>query len=393
MAVKGVFASDQNIQGTRKGDFAGALLKIDPTGNAPLLALSSGMESIDASDTVVTWFEENHLSGRINVTNNAGTGVSLVVDDVTQSVAGAIYLSEASGEHVFVTGVDDATKTLTVIRGFAGTTATAIDGSVTPKPIQKLGTAYEEGSAKPTSVANLGYPRFNYMQLFRNPWDVTGTARAVEYYTGNIVAKNQRDASLMHAEDIERSMWFARKSYGVKNNKPFRTMDGVQAQITTNVQAAGATTQQFDITNFLQTVFERNIKGKPNERIAFCGNDVVKVVNQIAQKDGVMNLQPGQTDFGMKIMQWLTPFGTITLMTHPLFVENPTWTKDLHVLHPGAVRLRWLRRTHEDRNDRDGTRAGADADFGVFTSELCIEYRAERTGGRMTGFTAGAAQT
>ena len=44
MAVKGVFASDQNIQGTRRGDFAGALLRVMPTGTAQLLALSAGME-------------------------------------------------------------------------------------------------------------------------------------------------------------------------------------------------------------------------------------------------------------------------------------------------------------------------------------------------------------
>ena len=73
MAVKGVFASDQGIQGDRKGDFAAALLQVNPTGTAPLLALSSGMESADAADTVVIWFEENHISGRINLTNNAFT--------------------------------------------------------------------------------------------------------------------------------------------------------------------------------------------------------------------------------------------------------------------------------------------------------------------------------
>ena len=72
-------------------------------------------------------------------------------------------------------------------------------------------------------------------------------------------------------------------------------------------------------------------------------------------------------------------------MTHPLFNESPVWTKDLHVLHPGAIRTRWLRKTHHDGYDGDGRRAGRDADYGVFTSELCIEYMSEKTGGRYTG--------
>ncbi len=388
MAVKGVFASDQGIQGDRKGDFASALLKIDPTGSAQLFALSSGMESKDAMDTVVTWFEENHISGRINVTNNATTGTTWTVDDATHVVPGQIFMIEASGEYGFVTAVSG--NDLTVVRGFAGTTNGSINGSVTPVPIQRIATAHEEGSAKPTAVANLGYPRFNYMQIFRNAWDVTGTARAVEFHTGNLVAKNKRDAALFHAEDIERALWFGRKSIGVKNTQPFRTMDGVLTQITTNVTTQGNDTTQEELNLFFQDVFSYNIKGKPNERIAFCGNTVISTINAIAHLDGVNNLSPGQTEFGFKVTKWMTPFGDLSLMTHPLFNESPLWTKNLYVLHPGAVRLRWLRRTHEDNNDKDGSRAGADADFGVMTSELSIEYKAERTGGKFTGIDTAA---
>lgn len=383
MAVKGVFASDQGIVGERKGDFAGSLLQIMPTGSAPLLALSAGMESAPAMDTVINWFEENHLSGRINVTNNATTGPTFVVDDASFAVVGTIFLVEATGEHVFVSGVSGTT--LTVQRGFAGTTNTTINGSSTPVPIQRLGTAYEEGSSKPISTANLGYPRYNYCEIFRNPWDVTGTARAVEWYTGDKVAKNKRDAATFHAEDIERAMWFHRRSIGVVNNKPFRTMNGVVAQITTNVETQSSNVSVGELDDFLLAVFNRNIKGKPNERIAFCGNTVVSVINKLALNFGVMNMEPGATEFGFKVTKWLTPYGDISLMTHPLFNESPLWTKDLHLLHPGALRTRWLRKTHEDRNDRDGTRAGVDADYGVFTSELTVEYKAEITGGRFTG--------
>ncbi len=388
MAVKGVFASDQGIQGDRKGDFASALLRVNPTGTAPLLALSSGMESAGAADTAVTWFEENHISGRINVTNNAGTAATLTVDDVSIVVPGAIFLVEASAEYVFVQSISG--NDLTVIRAFAGTTVAAIDGSGTPKPIQRIATAHEEGSAKPTAIANLGFPRFNYMEIFRNAWDVTGTARHVEFHTGNLVAKNKRDAGFFHGEDIERALWFGRKSIGVKNGKPFRTMDGVLAQITTNVTSQTTNTKQEDLNAHWEAVFARNIKGKPNERIVFCGNTVIRIINEIAHLDGVNNLSPGQTEFGFKVTKWMTPFGDLSLMTHPLFNESPLWTKDMHTLHPGAMRMRWLRRTNEDTNDRDGTRAGADADFGVFTSELTVEYRAELTGGKYTGIDTAA---
>jgi hypothetical protein len=388
MAVKGVFTSDAGIVGDRKGDFASSLLRVMPTGSAQLLALSSGMESHPAMDPVVTWFEENHISGRINATNSAGTGSTVIVSDASFVIAGSVFLVEASGEHIFINSVSGST--LTVTRGFAGTTITSFDGSSTPVPIQRIGTAFEEASSRPTGVANLGYPRYNFVQIFRNAWDVSGTARQVQFYTGDVVAKNQADAGFFHAEDIERALWFSKRSVGHLNTKPFRTMDGIDSQITVNVEAATTPVSYVDLRNFLEAVFARNIKGKPNERIAFCGNTVLGVIDTLAMTFGVMNLKPGATEFGMKVTKWMTPFGDISLMTHPLFNESPLWTKDLYVLHPGAIRMRWLRRTKHDPYDRDGSRAGVDADFGVYTSELCIEYKADATGGKYTGIDTAA---
>lgn len=386
MAVKGIFASDQNIQASRKGDFESALLQVEPTGNSPLLALSSGMETKDASDTVVTWFEENHITGRSQVTNSAGTGTSLVLSDASSFVAGVILMHEASGELVYIESISGSTATVT--RAFGGGTIATIAAN---DYMQRIMNAHEEGSARPTAVANLGFPRFNYCGTFRNAWDVTGTAKAIDYHTGDLVAKNKRDAAMFHAEDIERGMIWSKKSIGTLNGRPFRTMDGITTQIVTHKQAQGANVSWDIFDLFLQGIFEKNIKGKPNERIAFCGNGVISVLQKIMRLNSTMNIEADQTDFGLRFNRWITPYGNLSLMTHPLFTENPTFTQNLLVLHPGAVRTRWLRRTSEDNYDKDGTRAGVDADFGVITSEMCVEYRAEATGGYFTGINTAAA--
>lgn len=391
MAVKGVFASYQNITSNRRGDFASALLQTAPTGSAPLLALSSGMPSRDAMDTVITWFEEDHLQGRVNITNNAGTGTSIIVDDASAVVAGQVYMIEASGEYVYVESV--SSTTLTVTRAIGGSVAaTAVDGSSTVKPMQRISTAVEEGSSRPTAYANLGFPRFNYMQIFRHAWNVTGTAAAVQFYTGDIVAKNRADAASFHAEDIERSMIWGVKAIGQLNGQPWRMMDGIKAQLLTNGgYAQSSTTKWTDLRAFLQAIFSINIKGQPNERIAFCGNTVLATIEDMARLDSKIEIYPGQTDFGMEIMKMRTPFGSITLMSHPLMVENPRFTKDLIVLHPAAIETRWLRRTRQDNYNSDGTRAGVDADFGVITSEMSVSYKAEKTGGYYTGISTAAA--
>lgn len=387
MSVPGVFASDSGIQSDRKGDFAGALLQTMPTGSATLFALTSGMNSMGAGDVLVTWFEENHISGRVSATagyNSSAT--TIVVSDGSSYIPGTILMVEESGEYLYVTAI--AGNSLTVVRGFAGTTAASITQD---KFVQRIGTAHEEGSSKPRAVANIGYPVFNYMQIFRNAWNVTGTARAVTFHTGDRVAKNKLDASNFHAEDIERSLLFGRKGIGHKNGEPFRMMDGVLSFIKTNVTAAGVTTNYDQLDTFLEGVFARNIKGKPNERIAFGGNGSLQVLNTIARIEGDINITTGQTDFGLAVTKWVTPYGTISLMTHPLLTESPLWTKDMYVLHPGAITTRYLRRTTHDENEGDGTRAGNDQDFGVYTTEMSVMYQGEMTGGKLTGLTKGAA--
>lgn len=387
-AVKGVFASDSGIVGDPKGDFAAALLVEQPTGSAPLFALSSGMESEPATDTVINWFEETHLAGRTTL-NEAVDGSETGIDVVDASflVAGCICLIESTGEYVYVISVSG--NTLTVERGFAGSTVSA--AGLTGDGIQRIGTAHEEGSAKPVAVANVGAPKYNYLQIFRATWNLTGTAQAIEYYTGAKKAKNRRDASILHAEDIERSLWFGRRTAGSVSGMPFRTMNGLDPQVTTNVTAAGATTNWSQVDTFLQAIFAKNMKGKPNERIAFCGNGALAVINAIARIEGTIQIAVGATEFGLAVNRWITPYGNISLMTHPLFTENPLWTKDIRVLHPGAMKIRWLRRTNEDAYDKDGARAGADADYGVFTSELSMMYPLEKTAGRLTGLTLGVA--
>lgn len=388
MAVAGIFASDANIPGSRRGDFAAGILQTMPTGSAPLLALTSGMASADARDTVVTWFEENHIGGREAVTSVNGDGDAAVIDvaDASHYVTGTILINQNTGEYLLINTI--TANQLNLTRAFAGTSATTI---TTSHFFQRIGTAHREASARPTAVANLGFPRFNYVQIFRNAWDVSGTAAAVEYHTGGLVAKNQADAAGFHAEDIERSLIHGKKHIGVANGEPFRMMDGINSQIVTNVSSAGSTTDWAELQAFFQTTFEKNIKGKPNERIAFCGNNTLAVINEIGVRTSQLNIEVGQTDFGMNITKLITPFGNISLMTHPLMVENAVWTKELYVYHPGAIRTRWLRRTFLDNYDKDGTRAGIDADFGVFTSELSCEYRAELTGHIITGFTAAVA--
>lgn len=374
--IQGIFASNQGIVGDRVGDFSSAILRYQPTGTALLLALTSGMNKASAGDTVFTWFEDSHQAGRA-ATASGGTTTTVVVDDGSFYIPGTVLMVEETGEHMLVTAV--AGNSLTVIRGLAGTTITSITNAM---HVQQIGNAHEEASGMPTAVTQQGAPRLNYVQIFRNSWAISGTAKAVQYRTGSKLAKNKKECASFHAEDMERAFMWGRKHIGTLNGKQFRMTDGVKAQIENYggvVESAtdGTTPGNYSralFEDFIRRVFATNIKGQPNERIALGGDNVLAVLNQMTMLDGTYNISAGETKVGIMVTTIQTPFGTLKLMTHPLMNENPVWQKELYVMHPGAIRKRVLRETNEEGYDENGKRIqGKDADEGVITTEAGIE--------------------
>lgn len=396
MAVQGIFASNQGIVGERVGDFSSAVLMIDPTGNAPLLGLTSGMPKEGASDTTFTWTEDSHEPGR-QACVSGGTGTTVVVADGSFYVPNTILMVEETGEHLFVTAA--AGNSLTVIRGLAGTSIVSITSS---HHVQKIGNAFEEASSMPTPVTQQGAPRFNFTQIWRNGWAISGTAKAVKFHTGSKLAYNKQMCATYHAEDIERSFIWGRKALTTLNGKQFRVTDGILTQIeqyggkvvSAATGSVAGNLSRGDLEAFIQEVFAFNVRGQPNERIAFIGSNALAVINRMAFLDGTYNFTQGETKLGIKITEVTTPFGTLKLMTHALMNENPVWTNEMYVLHPGGIKKRMLRDTFPENYDKSGNGVqGKDADEGAMTTEGGIQVGAARVMGIMRNIKKAVATT
>lgn len=383
MAIQGIFASNDGMVGDRTGDFANAILEINPTGTALLLALTSGMPKAGAADTVFTWFEDSHISGRANIVSG-GTTTTVVVNDGSFYIPGTVLLVEETGERLLVTAT--VGNSLTVLRGIGGTTITSVTNVM---HVQEIGNAHEEGSGIPVARSQQGHPRMNYTQIFRDAWAITGTAKAVNFRTGSKLAKNKRDCAMYHAEGMERAFIWGVKHVSVLNGNQFRMTDGVIKQIEDNgghvLSAAsddggGPTAGElsmFDLQAWMQDLFSTNVKGQPNERIVLGGNMVLQAIQRMVTLDSTYNIGVGETKYGIKVTTITTPFGDLKFMTHPLMNENPTFTHEAYALHPGAIRRRVLRDTFEEGYDKNGLRIdGKDADQGVITTEVGIEVGA-----------------
>lgn len=400
MAIPGIFASNDGMVGDRTGDFANAVLVTNPTGTALLLALTSGMPKAGAADTVFTWFEDAHISGRSAVVSG-GTTTTVVVADGSFYVPGTVLMVESTGERMLVTAVSG--NSLTVIRGMGGTTVVSVGNT---HFVQEIGNAHEEGSGVPVAVSQQGHPRFNYTQIFRNSWAITGTAKVINFRTGNKAAKNKRDCAMYHAEAMERAFLWGVKHVGVLNGNQFRMTDGVLKQIADyggKVLSAATDSgsgpvagelSMVDLQEWMRDIFSTNVKGQPNERIVLGGDMVLAAINRMTILDSTYNISVGETKVGIEVTTVTTPFGKLKFMTHPLMNENPTWQHEAYVLHPGGIRRRVLRDTFEEGYDKNGLRLdGKDADQGVITTEAGIEVGAASTMGILRNVQKGVAST
>jgi len=389
MAIKGIFVSDAGALSERNTGLSSVILREQRGYGVPFFALSSGMGSEDATGPLISWYEDNMSSSRTIIQAAPDpVGNMLIVEDASWLTENMTLMIEQTGEHILVLAITG--NTLTVQRGIAQTPVLPIAlGGGTEVGLQLLGTAFEEGSERPTSLASNPYPRTNQTQIFRNSWDITRTAQVTQYRFGDRQARNKAEAAMYHAEQIERTLIFGKSHFGHVNNRPFRMMDGMMAQMRTNFFAApaGGLTRR-SLEDYIERLFSKNIQGMANERITFCGNVAVRALNEIVRRYTEYEIVPMANEYGLRVLKYVTPFGDLTLMIHPMFNENPVWQSYMWSFHPGAPKMVWLSRTFHQDGDENGRASNLrDATAGVFTSELTIKYPVEQTAALMDGIT------
>jgi hypothetical protein len=118
--------------------------------------------------------------------------------------------------------------------------------------------------------------------------------------------------------------------------------------------------------------------GEPN-KVAFCGSGALLGIQRLAQVAGHMNITPMTTAFGIQVLRWITPFGTVDLRTHPLFTQDPQLRNDMVILEPKSVVWRPLVNNGENRDTHfipsgpKGSNNGKDATEEEFLTEATIE--------------------
>lgn len=351
------------------------LLQQDPNGTAALTAITSMMGSETTDDYHYHWFSQAFPSMGGTVTGvytdvalssaYAGSGVA---DDVVYVKAAASVVKEfAPGHQVILQDASDPDVDVVgkvVSRHENGANSyvavkllEADDNSDNGNDLQDCDTIRIAGSINPQggesreAVNEEATEYDNYTQIFRTSLDITGTAEATKLRIGDAYQLEKREKLKKHGREMEMA-WI----HGIPtsntgtNDQPETTTAGILYWIKTYASnnvfnykfdstysgASWLTSGETWFDNSLEVVFRYG----EQEKMAIAGSGAILGLNRLAKSSGQIQLRPMSASYGLKVMEWITPFGTIYLKTHPLFSYYSSTRNRILVLEPKNIKYR-----------------------------------------------------
>lgn len=374
--IPGIFSSQGGINAERLDSFNSKLFRSQLAGTAPIFALSSGSAQFQLTSKIHYWFMKQPYSSKLIASAAAdNSATSITVDKGAVVEPSSVIMNTKTNEYMFVSAVSG--NTLTVVRGFAESTAAAVTQN---DELLYLGTAKKEGSLAPNPKYRRGVPRMNYSQIFRNGWGTTRTAEHIKFITGNKATENKEDAVSMHAQDIEMALLLGRKSLNqVDSSEVLSTMDGLTSIVKNNTALAAAATLD-SIQEWMYSNFETCPEGVPNERVVMTSLNVLYILNKLIREAGSSYYPIGTATkvYGLDVYALQLPgMQEVKILAHPLFSQTESLSKSMLIYHPGLIKIGYM----TDAEIKDATPVGMDGQANVITSELTLEYADENTGG------------
>jgi hypothetical protein len=392
-AVAGLRATGDYGTDERPKNFREMILFRNPTGNAPMYALTSRAKKRTVDDPEFSWWDEPNGNVRLQVNGEvAAAGTLITVDSsdpdasnaarqwglATHLKPGDILQVEKTetatydNELIRVTAVLSSTQFM-VSRGVAGSSAATItDDSF----LTLMGSAYAEGTAAPAPVSRNPIKYSNYTQIFKDTYELTGTADATRTRTGVPWSNDKKRKTFDHSRAIEWSMLFGQKFEGTgENGKPLRYMAGMREFIPASRTTifANNTTPVFQMLDAIYPVFDYET-GAGDERIAFCGNGALNALNKVVQADSntEINYTGPVKVFGMEFMEFRMPQGRLLLKTHPLMNQHGRYTNSMFVLDFDSIQYVALK-GRDTKSKDDVQTKDEDVRRGFYQTECSLE--------------------
>lgn len=429
MAFLGMRGNGDWVTDQRPKNWREAILFRYPNGSMPLTAIMSKMSSERTTDPEFNWWTKSLATQSATITGvytDSGLSVAYVsggvsgdnlffkmsAADVTQWRTGHVGLfRDASDLTVDVVGIvvgrvsNGASSYIQVELIETDDNSTAGDLSDCDTALI-IGNANAEGAAMPDSIAYDPTKWYNYTQIFRTPLEMTRTAMQTRLRTNEQYKEAKREALELHGIEQEKAYIFGVSSERTgTNGKPERTTlglipaikggytgsaassAGIVSNFVTDTASAGQTWLQGG-EEWLDTKLELIFRKGSNEKLAFCGSGALLGINRLVKNGGTFDYSPATESYGIKVIKWVTAFGVINIMTHPLFSYEDTTRNAMVVFEPKDIKFRYVQDTMFKADDqvKKGGWTSRDGIKEEYLTEGGMEYHHPDGWGYLYGF-------
>src|SRR6266576_27100 len=335
----------------RPKNFREGILRFNPNGTAPIYALTSKAGSKTVDDPEYAWWCEGNVLTRLQI-NGAlvSTDTLISVDTLDPTITtlsanlgtatnlknGDLLLVEPLADNATfnheLLEVDNVLSDtqFTARRGAGGTTAASIADN---QFLTVIGSAYAEGTGVPRAVSRNPIKNNNFIQIFKDTYELTGTADNTNTRTNNGYSEDKKRKSFKHASDIEWTTMFGRKAETTGDNgKPKRFSGGLREFIPpANVTVFSSAVTPSTFMDAIAPVFDFDT-GAGDQRIGFAGNLALIELSKIFANEVVYNVTGTVKNYGMDFQEFRMPNGTLMLKSHPLLSRHGLYRKSMFIL-------------------------------------------------------------
>jgi len=342
-------------------DYRSAISVLTPNGTAPLQAVLGRIPSEATTSYRFEWFDEVMPTRSVNVTQYASLDVytdAALSDDydagddvaagtVVYVTVGSTFIDEVwPGSEVLLRDADDHSNDIPAIVVSKDTANNALavrtlkaDGTgvidlSSCDTVMAMSSAHPEGSEQPPGIAYDPTDLYSYTQITRTSVEMTRSQMATK-------GKTDMEWAVMHSE-----RWKGTGSNGKRLTTTRGIVEAIKAHDSANYRnwvLDGSTTWIAGGEAWLDQYAEQLFRYGPRERLVFMGSLAALAWKQLAQASSTITVTPGTVvKWGLKVQEWMTPFGTMYFYVHPLMTAEPSARRSMLVMVPEYLRIRHL---------------------------------------------------
>lgn len=391
------------------------ILLLNPNGDAPLTAITSVAEEKKVEDPEFNWFTKKLPTRTADITGaytnaslgTAKTGTGTAEEEVYFKMAEADVQHFREGQLVHAVDEDSQTRRAVAkvieldkngassyvkvrLKAAASTAATFENVDY----LEVFSNANPVGSTRPDGLSYEATKYTGYTQIVRTPMKIPRTVKQISNWrTGPKYDEMKRESLMLHGLDLDgMGLWGTATEENVDSEDYEYTSQGIFEFLMTNASdnvidypSGTSSTWAAGGEDWLDESLEQIFRYGSQERMALCGSGALLGIQKLVKAAGNFEIKDRSLAYGFKVLEWVTPFGSLMLKGAPTFSHTALHRNSVCIFDPKNIKFNYLQDTKFTEVDGANTETGYDGTVGEWLTEAGFELHFPDTFGFLTG--------